>query len=160
MTKGEQVEALFFEGYNCSQAVFAAFAPDFGMDIDTAMRLSEGLGGGMGRMREVCGAVGSAVLILSLKCGTASPDPAAKKRLYRVIQAYMADFRERKGSYICKELLADIPDAGVGGAPSERTADFYKKRPCASLIRDAAELLSKYLSSDEITNDFNENTIS
>ena len=61
----------------------------------------------------------------------------------------MADFREMKGSYICRELLADMPDAGIGGEPAERNADFYKKRPCGRLICDAAELLTKYLSDNE-----------
>ena len=135
MTKADRAEELFKAGACCSQAVFGAFAEELGMDAETAMKVSAGLGGGVGRMREVCGAVTGATLALGLKYG---PD---KTVVYPKVQELCAKFKAECGSIVCRELLAGPdPKATQGGAPEARTPEYYKKRPCAEMVRLAAEL--------------------
>ena len=136
MTKAEKAMALFATGACCSQAVFGAFAEDFGMDETTAMKVSAGLGGGVGRMRETCGAVTGAALALGLKFG---PDKAA---VYPHVQNVCQAFKQECGSMICRELLAGT-GATQGGAPEARTPEYYRKRPCVEMVRLAAELCEK-----------------
>ena len=136
MDKSEQAVELFKTGACCSQAVFAAFAADYGMDPETAMKVSAGLGGGVGRMREVCGAVTGATLALGLKYG---PDKAA---VYPHVQELCARFKAECGSIVCRELLAGT-GATQGGAPEARTDAYYKKRPCAEMVRLAAQLVTE-----------------
>jgi C_GCAxxG_C_C family probable redox protein len=136
---------LFEEGYNCSQAVIGAFCDDIGMDFETAIRLSSSFGGGMGRLREVCGAVSSMFMIAGLKCGYIDPkDMDAKRKHYELIQELAQRFRDINGSIICRELLGldirqDIP------VPEERTEKYYKKRPCLELVRCAAEIMDRII---------------
>ncbi len=141
MTKAEKAVELFKSGACCSQAVFGAFAEDFGVDGTLAMKVSAGLGGGIGRMRETCGAVTGAVLALGLKFG---PDKTA---VYPKVQALCAAFREKCGSIVCRELLAgpDPAAAVAGGAPAARTPEYYAKRPCAETVRIAAEITEKLM---------------
>ena len=136
MTKSERAVGLFREGMNCSQAVFCAFAGDFGMDAETAAKVSCGLGGGVGRMREVCGTVTGAALVLGMCHG---PDKAAA---YAKVQDFCRRFRAECGSIVCRELLAGT-GATEGGAPDARTAEYYRKRPCAELVGFAATLLEE-----------------
>ena len=132
MEKSDKAVELFKTGACCSQAVFCAFAEDFGMDAETAMKVSAGLGGGVGRMREVCGAVTGATLALGMKYG---PDKAA---VYPHVQELCARFKAECGSIVCRELLAGS-GATQGGAPEARTDAYYRKRPCAEMVRLAAE---------------------
>ncbi len=132
----EKAEALFRGGCNCSQAVFAAFADEFGMDEDLARRVACGLGGGVGRMREVCGAVTAAAMVLGMRFG---PDKTAA---YPAIQDFCARFRSEAGSIVCRELLAGT-GATVGGAPEARTPGYYRKRPCVELVKLAVGLLDE-----------------
>lgn len=134
MDKSEKAVELFKTGLCCSQAVFCAFAEDFGMDAETARKVSAGLGGGVGRLREVCGAVTGATLVLGLRYG---PDKAA---VYPRVQALCARFGEACGSIVCRDLLAGT-GAAKGGAPDARTPAYYRKRPCAELVRLAAQLV-------------------
>ena len=134
MTREEKAEALFMEGLNCSQSVFCAFADEFGMDLETAKKVSSGLGGGVGRMREVCGAVTGATLVLGMRHG---PDKSA---VYPAVQDFCARFKAECGSIVCRELL-DGTGATSGGAPDARTSEYYRKRPCVELVRLAASLL-------------------
>ena len=134
MTRVEKAEALFTGGCNCSQAVFAAFADEFGLDEELAKRISCGLGGGVGRMREVCGAVSAAAMVIGMRLG---PD---KMKAYPAIQDFCAKFKAETGSIICRELL-DGTGATQGGAPEARTPTYYAKRPCAELVKLAASLL-------------------
>ena len=134
MTKEEMAENLFVSGLNCAQSVFCAFAEDFGMDLETAKKVSCGLGGGVGRMREVCGAVTGASLVLGLRHG---PD---KMAVYPKVQEFCAAFKEACGSIICRDLLAGT-GATAGGAPEARTTEYYRKRPCVELVRTAARIL-------------------
>lgn len=134
MDKSEKAVELFKTGLCCSQAVFCAFAEEFGMDAETAQKVSAGLGGGVGRMREVCGAVTGATLALGLKYG---PDKAA---VYPHVQELCARFKAECGSIVCRELL-DGTGASQGGTPDARTENYYRKRPCAELVRLAASLI-------------------
>lgn len=144
MTRPEKAKQLFTSGYNCSQAVVGAFIDDFAIDFDTAMKLSSSFGGGMGRMREVCGAVSGAFMIAGLKCGYCDPcDKAAKSAHYALIQKIAADFKQQNGSIICRELLEGVGCNGKcqGSVPEDRTAAYYKKRPCAELVYIAAKIV-------------------
>ena len=136
MEKSDKAVELFKTGACCSQAVFCAFAEDFGMDAETAMKVSAGLGGGVGRMREVCGAVTGATLALGMKYG---PDKAA---VYPHVQELCARFKAECGSIVCRERLAGS-GATQGGAPEARTDAYYRKRPCAEMVRLAAELAAQ-----------------
>lgn len=135
MNKVEKAEALFMSGCNCSQSVLAAFAAEFGIDEDMAKKVSLGLGGGVGRMREVCGAVTAASMILGMRHG---PDKAAA---YLKIQDFCAAFKAETGSIVCHELLSGT-GATQGGSPEARTEVYYKKRPCVELVKLAASLLA------------------
>lgn len=136
MTKADKAQELFMSGYNCAQAVYCAFAEDFGMDAETALKVSSGLGGGVGRLREVCGTVTGATLALGMKYG---PDKTA---VYEKVQHFAAAFKAETGSIVCHELLEGV-GATTGGAPEARTTTYYKKRPCVELVRLAAELVEK-----------------
>ncbi len=136
MSKSDRAVEIFQTGACCSQAVFCAFAEDFGMDYETAMKVSAGLGGGVGRMRETCGAVTGGTLALGMAFG---PDKAA---VYPKVQAFCEAFKRECGSIVCRELLAGPdPKATAGGAPEARTAEYYRKRPCVELVRLAAGLV-------------------
>lgn len=145
MIKGEKAKALFLEGYNCAQAVFSAFADELGIDFDMAVKLSSGFGGGMGRLREVCGAVSGMFMVLSMKHGYTSPtDMSAKKSLYAHIQNLAKSFSDENGSIVCRELLA-LPEKMSSPTPENRSEQYYKKRPCADLVEYAADLVESYM---------------
>ena len=134
MNRAEKAEALFTSGCNCSQAVFTAFADEFGLDEELAKRLACGLGGGVGRMREVCGAVSAAAMVIGMRLG---PD---KMKAYPVIQDFCAKFKAEAGSIVCRELLEGT-GATQGGAPEARTPAYYARRPCVEFVKLAAALL-------------------
>ena len=143
--KAERARALFLQGYNCCQAVFAAFAPDLGLDFETALRLSSGLGGGMGRLREVCGTCSGIFLAAGLLYGYSDPLAREEKTAtYAMIQELAGEFRARHGSIICRELLGLSAPEGTPQA-EERTPEYYKKRPCPDLAASAAEILEQYM---------------
>lgn len=141
-------ERLFREGYNCSQAVLLAFSDVTKLDNDTAAKLASSFGGGLGRMREVCGAVSGAAMVLGIAKGYSdSKDNNAKKEHYKLIQDFAARFKEKNGSIICRELLSGVKTT-EGKEPEARTQEYYKKRPCPLLVRDAAEILDEMLKGD------------
>ena len=140
--KGDLAQELFRSGCNCSQAVFCAFARDYGIDDETAKRIAAGLGGGVGRTREVCGAVTGASLVFGLAKGASKP-----AEVYPHVQEFVARFKKEFGSAVCRELLAGT-GATEGGRPEERTAAYYKKRPCAELVRFSASTLEDMLSQE------------
>lgn len=145
MTKGERAKALFLDGYNCAQAVFGAFCEDLGFDFDVAMKLSSGFGGGMGRLREVCGAVSGMFMVLDMHFGYNLPsDKEGKKALYSHIQSLAKEFANDNGSIICRELLG-LSEKVSNPAPDARTKEYYKKRPCAELVQFAADLVDDYI---------------
>ncbi len=144
--KAEKAKQLFKDGYNCSQAVLGAFCEDIGLDFETAVKLSSSFGGGMGRMREVCGAVSGMFMAAGLKCGYSFPeDRESKKEHYKLIQQMAEEFRNKNGSIICRELLGQSEGEVSSHIPSERTKEYYKKRPCAELVGDAAEIFENIL---------------
>ncbi len=145
MTHPEKAEKLFREGYNCSQAVLLAFSDKTGLDEETAAKISSSFGGGLGRMREVCGAVSGASMVLGIVCGYSNPkNNELKKNHYLLIQEFVGRFKEKNGSIICRELLSGIM-VKEGKEPEERSESYYKKRPCPELVRIAAEILDDML---------------
>ena len=145
MNHPEEAKLLFYAGYNCSQAIFCAFRDVTGLDLDTAARMSSPLGGGVGRLREVCGAFSGAILVLGAVEGYSDPSAQEEKRqLYARVQEYARRFRERNGSIICRELLKDVKTS-EGGAPERRTPEFYTSRPCLRIIEEAASILEEML---------------
>ncbi len=142
---GEKAENLFLQGYNCAQAVLCAFGDVTGLEQKTAAALASSFGGGLGRMREVCGAVSGAAMALGTVTGGYAPDDRdAKKAHYALVREFCARFKEQNGSIICRELLSGA-NAIAGGDPEERTEAYYKKRPCPMLVRNAAEILDDIL---------------
>lgn len=144
--QGDAAYAWFLKGYNCSQSVVAAFAPQLGLTEEMALRLSAGFGAGIGRMREVCGAFCGVVTVLSMVYADPT-DPKDKSRMYALVQEAAEQYRTRNGgSIICRELLAKAGAAPAGGtAAEERTADYYKKRPCPELCRICADLCAEFI---------------
>ncbi len=140
---------LFKQGYNCSQAVFAAFCDEIGMDFETALKISSPFGAGMGRLREVCGAVSGMFMVAGMKYGCTDPkDHKAKAEHYKLIQSLARQFKEKNGSLICRELLG-LQKEENSHIPQARTKEYYKKRPCAELVGYAATLIEKTINLEE-----------
>lgn len=144
----QQAVENFMQGYGCCQSVVAAFADLYGLDDNMAKRIAAGFGGGVGRMRMMCGAVSGLVILAGLDCGqTEGNDRQGKSACYKVVQELLETFRQRNGSIICSELL------GLGGVkpqpitymPDERNAEYYKVRPCARKVESAARVFAEYL---------------
>lgn len=145
--KAQAAMKLFKEGYNCSQSVIGAWCEELGLDFKTAVTISAGFGGGMGRLREVCGACSGAFMVLSLKYGGYAPkDMQRKKGMYEIIQKFAARFKQENSfnSIICRELLGLSSGPSVP-TPAERTEGYYKKRPCVELVGMSAELLNEFI---------------
>jgi len=146
MSRADKARAFFLEGYNCAQAVAVAFADLMGMSEAQAALMTSGFGGGMGRLREVCGSVSGAVFVLSNLYGYSEPkDFEGKKRLYGEIQTVAGEFAARNGSVVCRELLGIKTPGADSPIPEQRTAAYYRKRPCPDLIWDSADILEKYI---------------
>lgn len=146
MTKREQAIAYFKEGYNCAQAVFLTFCNETGTDKKQAARISAPFGGGFGRQREVCGAVSGMCMVLGVLYGCDNPaDSGAKLAHYAAVQEVCQQFRERcGGSIICRELIAN-DGKDTSPKPSARTDEYYKKRPCAEIVGEAADIMENWL---------------
>lgn len=146
----EKAMALFEEGYNCAQAVFLAFEDMHGIERRTAAALSSSFGGGMGRLREVCGSVSGMFLTVGVLYGY--DDPKAKEEKaehYARIQELAAIFEKANGSIVCRELLG-LTVKKEAPIPQERTAEYYKKRPCKELVGMAAEILEEYIAAHPV----------
>lgn len=140
-----KAKALFMEGYNCSQSVFLAFEDLYDMDRATAAALSSSFGGGLGRMREVCGCVLGMSLVAGILKGYSSPKAKEEKaEHYKLIQELAGEYKNINGSYICRELLAGI-NTDTNPIPDARTDEYYKKRPCPQLCAIAAAILEEKL---------------
>ena len=143
MEHGIKAAELFLSGYNCAQAVAAAFSEELGLTENQAARMVSAFGGGMGRLREVCGAVSGMLFVLSSLYGYDTPgDDESKKVLYGQVQELAAAFREANGTIICRELLDNPPN---DPNPTPRTAEFYAVRPCARFVLTAGELMERFL---------------
>jgi C_GCAxxG_C_C family probable redox protein len=144
MKKVETALACFNERFACSQAVLSAFAADFGLDRDTALRLAGGFGGGMGRMGEVCGAVTGAFMVLGLKYGQAKPeDIEAKEKSYAMVREFTNRFKSRNGSILCRELM----DCNLSTPEGMQYALDHKLfiTTCVDMVRSATEILEEML---------------
>ena len=143
MNHVERAVELFVEGYNCAQAVAAAFGDLTGLDEKTAARMASCFGGGMGRMREVCGAVSGMLMVAGVLYGYDDPKATTEKReLYAQVQAMAGQFREELGSIVCRDLLKNPPS---DPNPTPRTEQFYKDRPCARMVATAARIMDEFI---------------
>lgn len=144
-TRKEKGMRLFTEGYNCAQAVVLAFEDKLSFSRETLTQMACSFGGGLGRLREVCGAVSGMALVLGLLFAPTDAEvPALKAQHYARVQAVAQAFEAKNGSIVCRELLGlDVKHDDP--TPEARTAHYYKKRPCAELVGDAVEILDAYL---------------
>ena len=138
--KTEKAKELFKSGCNCSQAVLGVFCEELGLDFNTAMKIASSFGGGMGRMREVCGTVSG----MFMAAGLAYSDSGNKAEQYKIVQELAQKFKDKNGSIICRELLQGV-ETSTSPTPSERTESYYKKRPCIELVGDSVEIFEEYL---------------
>lgn len=133
----------FRAGYNCAQSVFLTFAPEFGIDDEMALKMSSSFGGGMGRLREVCGAVSAMFMVAGLKYGYTEPNnDQTKAKHYELIQKLAQEFKEKYGTIVCRNLLG-LPNGADSPIPSKRTKEYYKERPCEEFVKFAAEIIEK-----------------
>ena len=135
---------LFLSGSNCAQAIVVAFCDVTGLEPDFAAKMASSFGGGMGRMREVCGAVSGMLMVAGLLYGYTDPGEkdCNKKAHYQLVQQLSGQFREEIGSIVCREILKNPPS---DPNPTPRTAEFYKVRPCARMVMTAAKILDAYI---------------
>ena len=144
---------LFMQGYGCCQSVVCAFSDLYGVDEETALRVSAGFGGGVGRMRMMCGACSALVMLAGLEKGqTRGDDREGKAECYRLTRELLETFKQRNGSIICAELLRGMtPQPPSGGElnmqesymPAERNAEYYRVRPCARKVESAARVFAE-----------------
>ena len=148
MTHSEKAAELFLQGYNCAQAVAVAFCDVTGLDEKITAKTISAFGGGMGRLREVCGAVSGMFMVLSYLYGYDDPNASAeKKQLYTRVQELAGKFREINGSIICRELLNNPPS---DPNPSPRTAAYYAQRPCVRMVMTAADLMDEFIENNPV----------
>lgn len=144
----EEAAKLFTKGYNCAQSVFAAYADMFGMEQEDALKMTSTMGAGIGRMREVCGAVSAMALLLGMQQGNADASDRDKKEQVYALTRKLADrFREENGSIICRELLG-MKNREESARPSERTQKYYETRPCLGFVASAAAIIEEELFKD------------
>ncbi len=141
----ERAKQLFMEGYNCSQSVFAAFCDITGIEFETAIKIASSFGAGMGRMREVCGAVSGMFMVAGAIYGYDDPkNNTIKSKHYARIQQLAESFKAKNSSIICRELLG-AEGKDKSHVPSERTEQYYKKRPCPEIVEQAASIIEEYI---------------
>ena len=141
---------LFLDGYNCAQAVFCAFSDLYGVPEELALRMSASFGGGIGRMRNMCGAVCGMAMLAGLEKGQTKPhDDNAKNDNYHLVQELAGRFKEVHGSVICAELLNLRKGAPTPPTPDARTAEYYRTRPCLYNVESAARIYAEWLNSKE-----------
>ena len=146
MKHSEKAVELFAQGYNCAQALFAAFCDVTGMDEETALKISSSFGAGMGRMREVCGAVSGMFMVAGLENGQTDPkDGQSKVKNYETVQKLAEKFKEENGSIYCRDLLGLTETVHNNPNPEKRTEEYYKKRPCGELVGIACDIIDEVL---------------
>ena len=151
MNKSEKAREFFMRGANCSQAVLAAFAAECGITEEQALVISSGFGGGVGRLREVCGAVSGMVMVLNFLYGSSDlADKNAKDSHYAKIQSVAEKFKSECGSIVCRELLGLAPKHTDTPESEARTPEYYKKRPFADMVALAAEITEKFLAENPV----------
>ena len=143
MDHGMKAAELFVSGYNCAQAVAVSFCDITGLDEKTSARMVSAFGGGMGRLREVCGAVSGMLMVAGLLYGYDQPgDDSIKKAHYALVQELAGQFRQETGSIVCREILKNPPS---DPNPSPRTEEYYKKRPCARMVLTAGRIMDEFM---------------
>ena len=142
MTRAEHAAELFASGYNCAQAVALAFCDLTGFSKEQTARMLAAFGGGFGRLREVCGAVSGMTFVYGCLYGYEAPNPEAQMKVYETEQALAAQFKEKAGSIVCREILKNPPSDPV---PSPRTEEYYASRPCVRMVYTAANILESYI---------------
>lgn len=146
----EKAVSLFKEGFNCSQSVVAAFADMYGFTHDQALRMSASFGGGVGRMRETCGAACGLFLLAGLETGaTEGADREGKAKNYAVVQELAEEFKRRNGALRCADLLGLSKKEPIVSTPEARTTQYYAKRPCVKVVEEAARIWCEYLEKQE-----------
>ena len=148
-SKGERARELFLSGYNCAQSTAGAFAEEIGLGLDTVLKLAQPFGGGMGRMREVCGTFSGILFTVGQLFGDAVPGSDNKARVYIIVQELADRFKKEQGSLICRDILGLLGADTDPSRPEARTAEYYKKRPCANTCAIAASILESYLKEKE-----------
>ena len=145
MTRAEKAESFFKQGYNCAQAIALAFEDLLPVNGETLTKLTSSFGGGMGRLREVCGAMSSAFAVCGMLYGYSGPETGEPKaQHYARIQELAKRFEAKWGTIVCRELL-ELEVKHDSSVPEARTAQYYEKRPCPRIIYDAAEILDEYI---------------
>lgn len=143
MNHHDRAVAFFMEGYNCAQSTAAAFANDFGLSTEAVLKMMSGFGGGIGGLRETCGALSGMVFVAGLHAGAYPPgDLAAKTRLYDLVKEVDAEFKELFETTCCRELL-EKAECAISANPSERTEAYYAERPCARFVGAAAAIIAR-----------------
>ncbi len=155
MTRQERAKALFLEGYNCSQAVLGAFCDVIQIDFDTAMKLASSFGGGVARMRHICGTCSAIFMVAGAVRGNSVPSNKLKSEHYAFIQEMAKGLAERNGSIICREILelrakkSSSVDNSARSLANERTEEYYRARPCLSVVEDAVVFACEWLDIDK-----------
>lgn len=144
----EDAVRTFESGYNCAQSVFATYADIFGIDKETALKLSSPMGAGVGRMREICGTVCGMAMLAGLKEGNTDPEnDEGKERIYSLVREMSDKFRDENGTIICRELLGKTRRE-QSARPEKRTGEYYTGRPCSRLVASASRLIEEMLLED------------
>lgn len=137
---------LFKQGFNCSQAVFTAFCDELDIDEITALKVSAGLGAGVGRLREVCGTISAASMVAGMLYGaTQGADRDKKAYTYKVVQQIADEFKKLNNTIVCREILKLRADEKLSYMPEERTEEYYTKRPCVRTVEQTAKIIDKVI---------------
>ncbi len=148
MNHAEYAAELFVGGYNCAQAVAVAFCDVTGLTPEFSAKMASSFGGGMGRLREVCGAVSGMLLVAGILYGyDTSDDDVQKKAHYTLVQELAGQFRAQVGSIVCREILKNPPSDPV---PSPRTEEYYAQRPCVRMVYLAARIMEDYIAAHPV----------
>ncbi len=143
MDRVTKAEELFKSGYNCAQSVIGAFCDDLGLDFDTTMKISEGFGGGFGRMRLTCGAVSSMAMVAGMMLSRGADEGDSRGVVYEKVHKMADEFRELNGTIICGDLLGLNESNQYNSTPEARTEEYYKKRPCVEYVKDCVRIVEE-----------------
>ena len=155
MKRSEKARDLFLEGYNCSQAVMGAFCDVIQLDFETAMKLASSFGGGIARMRHICGACSAVFMVAGMLKGNSVPSSKLKSEHYAWVQSLSSALAEKNGSIICREILelrakqSKMVDNGVSPMANERTEEYYRTRPCLVVVEDTVRVACEWFGIDD-----------
>ncbi len=146
MTTSQKAVQLFEQGYNCAQAVLGAFSEQIGLSSKQSLKISSAFGGGVGRQREICGALSGMLMAFGMLYGYDNAETGDKAKLYEQTRILCDEFKKANGSILCRDILKN---AEVGGLPEARTEQYYKERPCVRCVRTATEILDEYIKNQQ-----------